>query len=227
MQNYAPLFDTETWVFDLDNTLYSVSSNLWSQIDERMKGFIAKFLDLPEDQAYRVQKDYFRRHGTTLRGLMMRHDIDPHVFMDFVHDIDLSSVGPDVALSEALKDLPGRKLVFTNSDLRHAERILEHLGITQHFDAVFDIEDCGFIPKPEPQVYEALLKRHAIMASTSVMVEDMARNLIPAHDLGMATVWLKNDTTWGAQDSDGPHIHHAVDDLAPWLKSLTQSQTRD
>lgn len=217
-----PLLDAETWVFDLDNTLYSVSSDLFAQIDLRMKGFIAHLLDLPEDEAYIVQKDYFRRYGTTLRGLMMRHDIDPHAFMDHVHDIDLSAVGKDRALDRALHALPGRKLVFTNADRRHAARIMERLGIAHHFDAVFDIEDAGFIPKPEPQVYDALVKRHTIAPTRAVMVEDMARNLIPAHDMGMATVWLRNDTPWGAEESEGAHIHHSVDDLAEWLKTLTE-----
>jgi len=214
------LREAETWVFDLDNTLYCASSNLFAQISRRMTGFIADFLDVDDAEAYRVQKKYFREYGTTLRGLMQRHDIDPHHFMDHVHDIDLGIIDPDPALDAALAALGGRKIIFTNGSTDHANRVIKRLGVARHFEGVFDIADADFIPKPEPDVYKQLIERHKIDPKRSVMVEDMARNLKPAADLGMTTVWVRTETDWGREGSDGDYIDHTLDNLSDWLNDL-------
>src|SRR4051794_29216660 len=146
----------DTWIFDLDNTLYPASCNLFDQIHRRMGEFIAGLLDVDLDEAKRLQKTYFREHGTTLRGLMTVHNIDPRDFLDHVHQIDLAPVPPDAALAAALAALPGRKLVFTNGTVKHAENILAHLGIEGHFAGTFDIEACAYVPKPDPAGYDAL-----------------------------------------------------------------------
>ncbi len=210
----------EAWVFDLDNTLYCASSNLFGQISARMTGFIADLLDIDEDQALRLQKSYFREYGTTLRGLMVRHRIDPHRFLDHVHDIDVSLVDADPALDRALAGLAGRKIIFTNGSTDHAGRIMDRLGVAHHFEEVFDIACSDFVPKPEPRTYRRLIERHAIDPRRSVMVEDMAINLKPAAELGMTTVWVRTETDWGRAGSDSDYIDYRLDDLGRWLNEL-------
>ncbi|MCW8835267.1 MAG: pyrimidine 5'-nucleotidase [Rhodospirillales bacterium] len=216
-----PLDLIETWIFDLDNTLYPASSNLFAQVDTRIRDYIAGFLDLPADEAYTLQKRYFREHGTTLRGLMSLHDVDPVAYMDYVHDIDLAPIAADPALDAALSRLPGRKAIFTNASTKHAARVMDRLGVTRHFDVVFDIADAGYLPKPETQGYEILIGRLGADPSRTVMVEDIARNLKPAADMGMTTVWVRTDSIWGKEGSDAPHVHHVTDDLSAWITAIT------
>jgi putative hydrolase of the HAD superfamily len=217
------LRSTETWLFDLDNTLYCASTNLFGQIDVRMKSFIANLLDIKPNEAFKIQKQYFREYGTTLRGLMNRHDIDPKTFLDYVHDIDVQVLQPNPVLDKALKQLPGRKIIFTNADVGHSLRVMERLGISQHFDAIFDIVASDYIPKPQPEVYQALVDQFNIRPEHTVMFEDMARNLKPAADLGMTTVWVRTDTLWGQESSEGGHIHHATNNLPAWLSNIVTS----
>ncbi len=212
-----PPHRAEAWVFDLDNTLYAASTNLFSLIDRRMRAFIADFLDLDLDQARRVQKRYFREYGTTLRGLMERHGVEPRRFLDHVHDIDLSALAPAPELAAALARLEGRKFIFTNATAGHAERIMARLGVGDRFDSVFDIETAGYVPKPDPGTYRALVDRFALEPKKTVMIEDIARNLVPAAEMGMTTVWLRSDSPWGSEGADGDHVHYVADDLAGWL----------
>ena len=217
----AALRQAETWVFDLDNTLYPATTNLFGQIDLRMRDFIAVALNLELEEARVLQKTYFHNYGTTLRGLMEHHAVDAHAFLDYVHAIDIDALTPSPALDTALARLSGRKLIFTNASTAHAERVMRRLGVERHFDAVFDIADSGFQPKPDPVVYARLVERHRIDPRSSVMVEDIARNLEPAAALGMTTVWVRTDSQWGREGNDGDHVHHVVDDLAAWLGALT------
>jgi putative hydrolase of the HAD superfamily len=211
---------TEAWVFDLDNTLYPATVDLFAQIDVRMRGYIAAYLGLDLDSAFALQKQYFRDYGMSLRGLMDRHGMDPRPFLDHVHEIDLSVLDPIPGLDEALERLAGRKFVFTNASTEHAQRVLERLGITRHFEDVFDIVAADFRPKPEPETYRRLVDRHKIDPRASVMVEDLARNLIPAAALGMTTVWVRTRSEFGVIGSDGDHIDHVVDDLPVWLNDV-------
>jgi putative hydrolase of the HAD superfamily len=167
-----------------------------------------------------MQKELFRAHGTTMRGLMDRHGIDPDHFLDFVHDIDYARIPPAPALDAALAALPGRKLVFTNGSVRHAEQVMDRLGVARHFSGVFDIAASDYLPKPDPAPYAALCARHAIAPTRAAMFEDIARNLVPAHALGMTTVWVRTESAWATEGSDGDHIHHATDDLESWLSAL-------
>ncbi|MDP6786339.1 MAG: pyrimidine 5'-nucleotidase [Rhodospirillales bacterium] len=217
----ATLRQTETWVFDLDNTLYPASTNLFGQIDLRMRDFIAQSLNLDLDEARTLQKTYFHTYGTTLRGLMEHHAVDAHAFLDYVHDIDIEALAPSPALDAALDRLSGRKLIFTNASTGHARRVMRRLGVERHFEDIFDIADADFEPKPVPAVYARLVARHRIDPGTSVMVEDIARNLEPAAALGMTTVWVRTNSEWGREGNDGAHVHHVVDDLAAWLAALT------
>ena len=217
------LRSTETWLFDLDNTLYCASTNLFGQIDVRMKSFIANLLDIKPNEALKIQKQYFREYGTTLLGLMNRHDIDPKTFLDYVHDIDVQVLQPNPILDKALKELPGRKIIFTNADVGHSLRVMERLGISQHFEAIFDIVASDYIPKPQPEVYQALINQFSIRPKHTVMFEDMARNLKPAADLGMTTVWVRTGTLWGQESSEGEHIHYATNNLPAWLSNIVTS----
>src|SRR6201989_1632467 len=214
-----PLVEIETWIFDLDNTLYPASCRLFDQIHARMTGFIADRRGLSPEAAVLGQKTYFREHGTTMRGLMTVNRIDPEDFLAYVHEIDLACVPPDPVLVEALARLPGRKIVHTNGSQRHAERLLDHLGITDSFCGVVDIAAAGYDPKPALAGYHELLRRHEVSPGTALMVEDIARNLVPAAALGMTTAWVRNPAEWGSDGSDGGHIHHVVDDLGQFLSA--------
>ena len=221
----AALRQAETWVFDLDNTLYPASTNLFGQIDLRMRDFIAQSLDLGLEEARVLQKTYFYNYGTTLRGLMEHHAVDPHAFLDYVHAVDIDALKPSPTLDSALARLSGRKIIFTNASTGHAERVMRRLGVERHFDAVFDIADADFQPKPDPAVYAQLVECHRIDPRSAVMVEDIARNLEPAAALGMTTVWVRTESQWGREGNDDAHVHHVVDDLAVWLGALTDGVT--
>jgi putative hydrolase of the HAD superfamily len=213
----CPLGAVETWIFDLDNTLYPASCRLFDQVQARMTQYICERLELTAEAAAELRRTYFRQHGTTLRGLMTVNRIDPHEFLTFVHDIDLAGVPPDPALAAAMRRLRGRKIVHTNGSERHAERLLAHLGLSDSFCGIVDIAAAGFDPKPSLAGYRLLLQRHAVAPRRALMVEDIARNLAPAAELGMTTAWLRNELDWAAHDADGDYIHHVVDDLAGFL----------
>jgi putative hydrolase of the HAD superfamily len=215
-----PLREIETWIFDLDNTLYPVSCRLFDQIHARMTRFIADRLDITADAALVVQKTYFREHGTTLRGLMTVDRIDPDDFLAFVHEVDLSCVPQDPVLVAALASLAGRKIVHTNGSRRHAERLLDHLGIAQSFCGILDIAAAAYEPKPALAGYHELLRRHQVTPATALMIEDMARNLVPAAALGMTTAWVRNPVDWAATGSEGNHVHHVVDNLGGFLTDV-------
>jgi putative hydrolase of the HAD superfamily len=215
----CPLDEIETWIFDLDNTLYPASCRLFDQIHARMQRFIAERLNLSLEAALVVQKTYFREYGTTMRGLMTVDRVDPDEFLAYVHDIDLACVPPDPVLVAALAALPGRKIVHTNGSVRHAQRLLDHLGITRSFSGIVDIAMAGFEPKPALPGYRELMRRHQVSPQTALMVEDMAKNLVPAAALGMTTAWVRGTVDWAVAGAEGGHIHHIVDDLGGFLAS--------
>jgi putative hydrolase of the HAD superfamily len=214
-----PLHEIETWIFDLDNTLYPACCNLFAEAELRMAHFMVHELGvaLTIEDAHALRRRFFLDHGTTLRGLMLEHGIEPKRFLDYVHEIDLSPVLPDPRLVEAIAALPGRKLVFTNGTESYAERVLARIGLTGHFLAIHDIIACDYLPKPDPQGYGALIRRHAIAPETALMVEDMARNLAPAAALGMTTAWIKSERDWAREGAEADHVHYVVEDLAAWL----------
>ncbi len=208
------------WLFDLDNTLYPASAALFEQVADRIQQFVAEHLALDEDAAHGVRRALFRDHGSTLRGLMTCHGVEPEAYLDYVHAIEYDVLEPDRQLGAALAQLPGRKLVFTNASTKHAEAVLARLGIADAFEAIFDIAAADYLPKPTPSIYDKLVAQYDLDAATSVMVEDMARNLKPAAALGMATVWIRGDSDWGAPDADADYIDHETDNLLPWLEAL-------
>jgi putative hydrolase of the HAD superfamily len=207
----------ETWVFDLDNTLYPHHLNLWRQVDERIRAYIVGFLRVTHEEAFRVQKDYYRRYGTTLRGLMEEHGLDPDKFLEVVHEIDHSPLTPDPALGAAIAKLPGRKLVLTNGTRRHAEAVMRRLEIEQHFDDVFDIAAAELEPKPRPQVYDRFLARHSVDPTKPAIFEDLARNLEVPHALGMTTVLVVPVGTpkFFARSGNSPAATHPTSITSP------------
>ncbi|HEY2010420.1 MAG TPA: pyrimidine 5'-nucleotidase [Rhizomicrobium sp.] len=221
----APDFrHVRNWIFDLDNTLYRADNGIFAQIEARMTDYVMAFLKLERDAAYARQKDLYRRYGTTLNGLMIEHGAEPDAYLSYVHDIDLSSLGPDQALGEAIARLPGRRFVFTNGCRDHAARILDRLKMTTLFDAVWDIRSMDFAPKPEPRAYASVVEAAKVTSSAAAMFDDIARNLVPARAMGMTTVWLKTDAPWGHQgplmDVAQGDIDHETDNLTEFLNSI-------
>ncbi len=220
--------DVDTWVFDLDNTLYPHHLNLWQQVDERIRAYIENFLNVAPDEAFRVQKDYYRRYGTTMRGLMTEHGLKPDDYLDFVHKIDHSPLEPNPALGAALEKLPGRKLVLTNGTRKHADAVMRRLAVHEHFEDVFDIIAAELEPKPSKKTYERFLKLHNVDASRAAMFEDLARNLEAPHALGMTTVLVVPEgqrevfrEEWELQGRDAPHVDHVTDNLVGFLETLS------
>jgi len=223
----ARLHETRDWVFDLDNTLYPAACNLFLQVDRRIQQYIMDMFGAGPDEARTIQKSFFHEYGTTLNGLMTHHGVDPAEYLSYVHDIDVTPVPPDPRLEAVLARLPGRKLVYTNGSVPHAERVLERLGVAHHFDGVFDIVAANYVPKPEDAAFEVFVTTYGIDPGRAVMVEDIARNLAPAHARGMTTVWLRSDHHWSGGDENDPHIHHAIDDLVDWLTGVADAVPGD
>lgn len=218
-------FPIDAWVFDLDNTLYPASCDLFSQVDARMGAFIAMTLKLDDAAARQLQKSYFLKHGTTLRGLMNEHSIAPDEFLEFVHDIDFSKVEAAPVMAAALARLPGRKFIFTNASQSYSTRILTRIGIENHFDGIFDIEKAGFAPKPDPATYGRMLAYFSIDPGSAIMIEDIARNLKPAADLGMKTAWVPTDQSWSREGACDMKFDYVIDDLGIWLTEMADKIT--
>ena len=210
----------DCWIFDLDNSLYPASADLFALIDIRMGEYIQRLLACDPVEARRVQKSYFHEHGTTLAGLMAGHGVAPRDFLDYVHDIDLARLTADPALVAAMDRLPGRKFVFTNGDEAYASRVLDKLGLANAFDGMHDIHAMDYVPKPNPAAYAALCSAHAIAPETALFVEDMARNLEPAKALGMTTVWVDNGSERGSHGADPAFIDYRIADIGLWLTEI-------
>ena len=219
----------ETWVFDLDNTLYP-HHLLWQQVDDRIRAYVAEFLKVSKDEAFRVQKDYYKRYGTTMRGLMTEHGMAPDDYLEFVHQIDHSPLTPNPPLGQALEKLSGRKLILTNGTRKHADAVMRRLEIHQHFEAVFDIIAAELEPKPALATYERFLAQHAVDATKAAMFEDLARNLEAPHALGMTTVLVVPSgqrevfrESWELEGRDFAHVDHVTDDLAGFLEKIVRA----
>jgi len=222
-----PFTDIDTWVFDLDNTLYPHHVNLWQQVDARIGEFVSAFLKIPADEARRIQKDYYLRYGTTMRGMMTEHGVRADDYLGYVHQIDHSPLQPNPAMGAAIAKLPGRKLILTNGSTDHAGKVLERLGLSAHFEAVFDIIAAELEPKPAPQTYQKFLALHRVDPLRSAMFEDLARNLVVPHQLGMTTVLVVPDGSvavvreaWELEGREADHVDHVTDDLTGFLQKI-------
>ncbi|MGQ0558845.1 MAG: pyrimidine 5'-nucleotidase [Sphingosinicella sp.] len=218
----AALAHVESWIFDLDNSLYPASINLFELIDRRMDEFIQNLVGCDSTEARRIQKGHFLAHGTTLAGLMREHGVDPHEFLDFVHDVDLARLTADPVLVAALDRLPGRKFVFTNASENYSRRVLERLGLANAFDGLHDIHAMNYLPKPNPRAYRAMCDSLAVAPARALLVDDMARNLTPAKALGMVTVWIANGSEKGGHDADESAIDFIAQDVGAWLGEVLE-----
>ncbi len=217
----ANLRHIETWLFDLDNTLYPVETGFMKLIEVRMTDFVERRTGLPRDEARALQKKYWTELGTTLAGLMAHHDVDPEDFLDEVHDVSLDLLTPDPRMIAAIERLPGRRLIFTNGSGPHAERVLEKLGIAHLMEEVFHITSADYIPKPALPTFEKMCREHAVDPRGAAFFEDSEKNLAPAAELGMTTI-LVGPT---APASTAPFVHHRTDDLAAFLERAQVRET--
>lgn len=217
-----PFRHVRDWIFDLDNCLYPASTGLFALIDERMGAYIQRLLACDPAEARRVQKEHFHTHGTTLAGLMRDNAVDPHDFLQQVHDIPLDRIRPDERLGAALARLPGRRFVFTNGDAPYARRVLGAIGVHDHFHDLHDIHASSYRPKPDPHGYELLCERFGIDPARALLVDDMAQNLKPAKALGMTTVWVDNGSERGSHGADDSFIDHRIGDVGQWLESILE-----
>jgi putative hydrolase of the HAD superfamily len=223
----------DAWIFDLDNTLYPRHTNLFAQVDQRIREYVGRLLSLDAEAAHRVQKDYYRRYGTTLRGLMEEHGIAPDDFLEYVHDIDHSPVDPDPVLAAAVARLPGRKFIFTNGSRAHAEKIAARLGFTDHFEDIFDIVRSELLPKPARATYDRFVAETGILPERAAMFEDLSRNLEAPAALGMKTVLVVPSGTrevfqdeWEMEGRDAPHVDYLTDDLGGFLGDVLEAIAR-
>ncbi len=218
------------WVFDLDNTLYPAECNLFLQIDQRMSGFIEDRLALPKTQARLLQKQLYRTHGTTLCGLMKEHNIEPHDFMDYVHDIDLAPIEQNHRLRDAIQALPGQKFIFTNGSVKHAENVAGKIGVLDLFHGIFDVQATDYTPKPNRVAYEKFLAHFDLDRSPTAMFEDMAENLVVPHEFGLTTVLIQSHASWVDDEPDDKrparpgeshdHVDHMTQNLTDFLAGV-------
>ncbi len=217
----ADLRHVETWLFDLDNTLYPLESGLADLMEPRITEFVTELTGLSREDAYGLQKKYLVEHGLTLRGLMLHHQVDPDAYHKRFHDMPLDGLIPDHALHAALSRLPGRRLIFTNADDIHTARVLDHLGIADLFEDVFHIGSAAFEAKPSPLAFERIVQAHAIEPARTAFFEDSERNLAPAAELGMTTVLVGPQSV----QSDAPFVHHRTEHLTSFLNRARIKET--
>ena len=210
------------WIFDLDNTLYSGQTKVFDQVDKKMSSFISNKLNISLEEAKKIQKEYFHKYSTTLSGMMKNHKIDAMEFLDFVHDVNLDFLGKNKDLEKEIAKIAGKKIIFTNGSRAHAENVTKRIGINKLFDGIFDIVESNFIPKPSIEAYKILIEKYKIEPQYCIFIEDIARNLKPAHELGMKTVWIKNDEPWAAEFSNENFVNYRIENLTDFLKEYNE-----
>ena len=215
-----------TWIFDLDNTLYSADSGIFQQVHKLMGEFISKNLNMDMPEAKKLQAKYYKQHGTTLRGLMDNHGIDPDYFLDEVHRLDYSIVSSNEILNQELYKLDGRKIIYTNANEKHAIDVLERIGLSNFFDEIFDIKMANYIPKPELKPYEQLINLFDINPKTSAMFDDIAKNLVPAKKVKFTSVWIDAGYENFSDDiqASKKYLDFQTRDLSLFLKDVNEGK---
>ena len=203
----------DTWVFDMDHTLYPADNRLFSQIEVRMSDYFSAVTDLPVAQADQLRLQYWNDYGSSVAGLIKHHRVDADAFLQTVHDIDFAVLTPNIDLKDAIKALPGRKIVFTNGPIQYAKNVLQTLDLADIFDATYGTEHCDLVPKPQRRAYEMIIERACITSETTAMFEDSHHNLIVPHEMGMKTVLVHHD-------AEADHIHHCAPCLPSFLRRL-------
>tara|TARA_Y100000590_G_scaffold140535_1_gene161254 strand:- start:22595 stop:23272 length:678 start_codon:yes stop_codon:yes gene_type:complete len=213
-----------TWIFDLDNTLYKADSGIFQQVHELMGEFIKKHLNMDIKEAKELQKSYYKKHGTTLRGLMDNHGIDPDDFLKEVHNLDYSIVGPDDLLNEQLKKLKGKKIIYTNANMQHAISVLDRINLSGFFDEIYDIKMANYVPKPEIKPYEQIIKKYNLNPSSSAMFDDIAKNLVPAKKVGFTSIWIDAGYENFSDDinSSKKYLDFETNDLSVFLEKVNR-----
>ncbi len=215
----TPFAHIDTWIFDLDLTLYGPEANIMAQVRDRIALFVEKHFNIGSDEAHKIRHTYWKKYGTTLGGLMAEHKVDPNGYLDFVHDVDMDLLRPDADLRHQIISLPGRKLIFTNADAPYAERVLAARGLENLFEDIFDIHRMQHVPKPAVESYDNLCAQLDINPARALFVEDSAHNLVPARVLGMTTIWVNHGTEAVSSDTE-QYIDHEIADLNDWLSSI-------
>lgn len=215
----TPFAHIDTWIFDLDLTLYGPEANIMAQVRDRIALFVEKHFNIGSDEAHKIRHTYWKKYGTTLGGLMAEHKVDPNGYLDFVHDVDMDLLRPDADLRRQIISLPGRKLIFTNADAPYAERVLAARGLENLFEDIFDIHRMQHVPKPAVESYDNLCAQLDINPARALFVEDSAHNLVPAKVLGMTTIWVNHGTEAVSSDTE-QYIDHEIADLNDWLSSI-------
>jgi len=212
------------WLFDLDNTLYSGDTKVFDQVDKKMSKFISEKLKVSLEEAKKIQKNYFHEYNTTLNGMIKNHDINANEFLEFVHDVDLEFLKKDEPLKTEIEKLKGKKIIFTNGSKAHASNVTSRIGIEQLFDGVFDIVDSDFYPKPSIEPYKKIIENYKIEPEYCIFFEDIARNLKPAYELGMKTVWIENNEPWAAKFSNEEFVNYKTGSLTKFLKEINDNR---
>ena len=185
----------QNWIFDLDNTMYDINLGLFKKISNRITDFIMSKYSLDIDQAKKIQKEYYLKYGLTLRGLIVEKKLEPEEFLDYVHDVEHPELKKNDQLISKIRILEGKKIIFTNATSKHAKKILKILELEHDFDQIIDIKDLEYIPKPDKRSYKKLLECLNLNKENldkTIFFEDTVKNLIPAKELGITTVWMKN-----------------------------------
>jgi putative hydrolase of the HAD superfamily len=214
----------KTWIFDLDNTLYSADSGIFQQVHELMGKFVSNQLNIDIDKAKKIQKNYYKQHGTTLRGMMDNHGVDPDHFLAEVHRLDYSIVGPNKELNIELKKLEGRKIIYTNANMQHTIDVLERIELSNFFDDIYDIKMANYIPKPEMAPYEQLIKQFNIDAKSAAMFDDIAKNLVPAKKVGFTSVWIDAGYENFSDDikASKSYLDHETTNITKFLENVNK-----
>jgi len=218
---HARLDHVRNWIFDLDNTLYPHGARLFEQVDRRITDYIARFFKVDRDEAYKIQKGYFHTRGTTLSGLMAEHGVDPYEYLADVHDIEMDVLDENAPLAAAIARLPGRKIIFTNADAPYADKILSKLGLGESFEAIHDVHAAQYRPKPAPEAYRHLCDAYGLDPAQSLFADDMARNLKPAKQIGMTTLWVDNGSEQG-EEGDRDFVDFTTRDITHWLHDILE-----
>ena len=217
------------WIFDLDNTIYDFNLGLFRRVSSRMTVFIKEFFDLNEIDAFTLQRDMYKKYGLTLRGLMIEKKINPEPLLEYVHDVDFSELSEDITLKTLLRKIKGKKSIYTNATFKHAKNILKSMGIFQEFEIIFDIKDANYIAKPDPNSYHMMKEKLNLndkSISKSIFFEDTAKNLKPARELGMSTVWIENDFNRKEADSLREYINFTGSDIKSILSNMLNFEKR-
>lgn len=214
------------WVFDLDDTLYPSTCDVFFKMEKRICEYMCNHIpNIDFEKARELQREYYSKYGVTIRGLMIHHNIDPDDFLEYAHDIDLSILPRNDELNRNLSRLKGKKYIFTNGIKSHAERVLNRVGISDHFEGIFSIREAHFVPKPSIDIYKKMIATFNIDPNTSAMFDDAQKNLRPAHELGMATVWVRGAIDHFSKVEENPEfIDYTTKDITSWLGDLIEGR---